>query len=84
MKSFIVNCGYGKGYSVLQIVNIFKKMKKNLKVNYLLRRQGDVAQVYSSNKKLKKIFRWKPRFNNIKKIIKSSIDFEKKIKLLRF
>ena len=29
-RSFIVNCGYGKGYSVKQIVNIFRKNKKNL------------------------------------------------------
>ena len=25
-KSIVLNCGYGKGYSVLDIVNIFKKM----------------------------------------------------------
>ena len=31
-KSFILNCGYGKGYSVLQIVNKFKKIKKILKL----------------------------------------------------
>ena len=27
-KSFTLNCGYGKGYSVKEIVNIFKKIKK--------------------------------------------------------
>lgn len=32
-KSFILNCGYGKGYSVLEIVQIFKKIKKKLKNN---------------------------------------------------
>ena len=26
-KSFILNCGYGKGYSVKEIVDIFKKIK---------------------------------------------------------
>ena len=31
-KSFILNCGYGKGYSVQQIVNIFKKIKKGVDV----------------------------------------------------
>jgi UDP-glucose 4-epimerase len=82
-KSFIVNCGYGKGYSVLEIVNIFKKIKKNLRVNFLPKRKGDVAQVYSSDKKLKRIFKWKPRYNDINKIIKSAINFEKKIKYLR-
>ena len=27
-KSITLNCGYGKGYSVLDIVKIFKKIKK--------------------------------------------------------
>ena len=54
-KSFILNCGYGKGYSVQQIFNIFKNMKKNVSVEYLKRRPGDIAQVYSNTKKFKKI-----------------------------
>jgi UDP-glucose 4-epimerase len=52
-------------------------------VNFLPKRKGDVAQVYSSDKKLKRIFKWKPRYNDINKIIKSAINFEKKIKYLR-
>jgi UDP-glucose 4-epimerase len=79
-KSIILNCGYGKGYSVQQIVNIFKKIKKNVKVQYQKRRPGDIAQVYADTKKFKKILRWKPKHNNIKKIILSAIKWEKKIK----
>ncbi len=78
-KSFILNCGYGKGYSVEQIVNIFKRIKKNVSVVYLNRRPGDIAQVYSNTKKFKKLLNWKPRHNNIKKIILSAINWEKKI-----
>jgi len=33
-KSLILNCGYGKHYSVLDIANIFKKKKKNTHINY--------------------------------------------------
>ena len=78
-KSFILNCGYGKGYSVQQIVNIFKDIKKNVFVEYLKRRPGDIAQVYSNTKKFKKLLNWKPKHNNIKKIILSAINWEKKI-----
>jgi UDP-glucose 4-epimerase len=78
-KSFILNCGYGKGYSVLEIVNIFKKIKKNLIINFRKRRLGDVDEVYSNTKKIYKLFRWKPRFNNINKIIISAIRWEKKL-----
>ena len=78
-KSFILNCGYGKGYSVQQIVNIFKKIKKGVEVEYQKRRSGDIAQVYANTKKFKKILRWKPKYNDIKLIIKSAISWEKKL-----
>jgi len=78
-KSFILNCGYGKGYSVLQLANKFKKIKKNLKINFTTRRPGDIAQVYSNTKKFKKLLKWKPKYNDIDKIIKSAINWEKKL-----
>ena len=78
-KSFILNCGYGKGYSVQQIVNIFKKIKNGVNIQYLKRRPGDIAQVYANTKKFKKILKWKPKYNNIKLIIRSAIRWEKKI-----
>ena len=78
-KSFILNCGYGKGYSVQQIVNIFKKIKKGVKIQYQKRRLGDIAQVYANTKKFKKILMWRPKYNNIKFIIQSAIQWEKKL-----
>ncbi len=82
-KSFTLNCGYGKGYSVLQIVKKFKKIKKNLKINIVNRRPGDIAKVYSDTKKFKKLIKWKPKYNNINKIIKSAINWEKKLKNIK-
>ena len=76
-KSIVLNCGYGKGYSVLDIVNIFKKMNKKLIIQFAKRRPGDIAQVYADIKKLKKILRWKPNHNNLKKILKSAFKWEK-------
>ena len=78
-KSLILNCGYGKGYSVLDIVNILKKKNNKLIIDYKKRRPGDVAEVYSDTKKFKKILKWKPKFNNLNKIIGSAIKWEKKL-----
>ena len=82
-KSFTLNCGYGKGYSVLQIANKFKKIKKNTQINFINKRPGDIAEVYSDTKKFKKLLRWKPKYNDIKKIIKSAISWEVKLKKLQ-
>jgi UDP-glucose 4-epimerase len=76
-KSIVLNCGYGKGYSVLDIVNIFKKMNKKLIIQFAKRRPGDIAQVYADIKKLKKILKWKPKYNDLKKILKSAFKWEK-------
>ena len=78
-KSFILNCGYGKGYSVKNIVQIFSKIKKKISIEFQGRRPGDIAEVYANTQKLKKIFKWKPKYDNIKKIILSAINWEKKL-----
>jgi UDP-glucose 4-epimerase len=78
-KSFILNCGYGRGYSVQEIVSIFKKIKKNITIQYQKRRPGDIAQVYSNTKKLNQLLQWKPKYNNMHKIIKSATNWEKKL-----
>jgi UDP-glucose 4-epimerase len=63
----------------LQIAKIYKKIKKNLKIIFSKRRPGDVAEVYANTKKFKKLLKWKPKYNNINKIIKSAIKWEKKL-----
>ena len=78
-KSLIFNCGYGKGYSVKEIVNLFLSIKKNTKIIYTHRRPGDVDQVFANTEKIKKILKWKPKFNNIRNILLSSIRWEKKL-----
>ena len=81
-KSITLNCGYGKGYSVQEIVNIFKKIKKNCRDLYEKSRPGDIAQVYANTKKFRKTLKWKPKYNNIKNILLSSIKWEKKLNII--
>ena len=52
-------------------------------IRYDKRRPGDIAQVYSNTKKFQNLFKWKPKHNNINKIIKSAINWEKKISTVK-
>ena len=54
------NLGTGKGYSVLEIVNTFKKVN-NIDVPYKIvsRRPGDIDACYASTKKANKLLNWK-------------------------
>jgi len=79
-KSIILNCGYGKGYSVKNIVNIFNDINQKLTIVNKPRRAGDIEQIYSNINQLKKTLQWKPKFNNLVQIIKSALNWEKVIK----
>ena len=79
-KSIILNCGYGEGISVKEVINEFKKYaNKNLKIDILPRRKGDLGKIIAINKKMNKFINWKPRFNNLNKMIISCLKWEKKI-----
>ena len=79
-KSTILNCGYGKGFSVLEVVNNFKKFSKNkVLVKFEKRRKAEIVESVANVIKLKKYLKWRPKFFNLKRMIKNSIDWEKKL-----
>ena len=79
--SNILNCGYNKGTSVLEVANEFKRQSsKKVNLIYTKRRNNDLIKIIASNKKLKRFIKWKPKFNNLGKIVKSCIIWEKKIR----
>ena len=78
--SIILNCGYGKGLSVLEVINEFKKFTKNkIKINYKKRRKEDMVKVVANVNKLNKFLKWKPKFYKLSTMVKSSIHFEKQL-----
>ena len=80
-ESEIFNCGYGKGYSVKEVLdNLNEISDKKIKFKFGPRRSGDSKMIVANTDKFNKFFSWKPRFNNIKYILKTAIDWEKKIK----
>jgi UDP-glucose 4-epimerase len=79
-KSIILNCGYGKGFSVLEVVNNFKKFSKNkVLVKFEKRRKAEIVESVANVIKLKKYLKWRPKFFNLSRMIKNSIDWEKKL-----
>ena len=80
-KSVLINCGYGSGKSVLEVVKAFQKiLKKKINIIYKPRRKADLSQIIANNSKLKKLLKWKPNFNNLNLMVKSSINWEKKLR----
>ena len=78
-NSKILNCGYNRGISVLEVAKAFKKQSsKKVEILISKRRKGDLVKIIASNNKLKKFIKWKPKFNNLNKIVKSCINWEKR------
>ena len=80
-QSQIFNCGYGKGYSVKQVIDVANKItNNNINFNYGPKRKGDATSLVSDTKKIKQMIDWKPKYNKLDFIIKTSIDWELKLK----
>jgi UDP-glucose 4-epimerase len=78
--SKILNCGYNKGTSVLEVANEFRKQTyKKVEIVFSNRRKNDLVKIIASNNRLIKFIKWSPKFNNLSKIVKSCIKWEKKI-----
>lgn len=79
-KSQILNCGYGEGYTVKEVikeVELHTKCKLNIEISP--RRLGDAVKLISKADKIKDVLRWEPRYNNLPYIVSSAIEWEKKL-----
>ena len=76
-----LNCGYNKGSSVLEVAKEFEKQSlKKVEIIHSKRRKNDLIKIIASNKRLKKFIKWRPKYNNLSKIVKSCINWEEKIR----
>ncbi len=81
--SYILNCGYGVGYSVKEVVKTFNDvLSMPLNFSYANRRAGDVGTVISDSRKIRKLLSWKPRFDSLELIVLSSLLWESKFRNL--
>lgn len=79
--SHIFNCGYGKGYSVKEVIDTFNEiLDKKISFKIGPRRVGDSKMIVANTSKFNNFFLWKPKFNNLKYILKTAYEWEKNIK----
>jgi UDP-glucose 4-epimerase len=79
-ESDIFNLGYGKGYSVKEVVNAMKQTTNtDFQVIQVARREGDSAFLVANNSKILQKMQWKPKYNDISLICESAYMWEKNI-----
>jgi UDP-glucose 4-epimerase len=79
-ESIVLNCGYGKGFSVLDVIEAVKRVSgADFPVLTAARRPGDPANLVASAGRIHEVLGWKPRLNNLDTIVMDALFWEKRL-----
>ena len=78
-KSEVLNCGYGYGFSVREVLSRVKEVTgEDIKIVESPRRAGDPASLTAKVDRIHSVIGWKPKYDDLNIIIKSAFEWEKK------
>ncbi len=79
-ESGIFNCGYGKGYSVLEVIAAVERAHgAGFTVNRVGRRAGDPAGIVAGADRVRQVLGWQPSHADLDEIVRSALDWERKL-----
>lgn len=79
--SFTANCGYGRSYSVLEVIDAVRTAAgRDFPVHHGPRRAGDSARVIADNRALLKLFDWQPAHRDMTSIARHALDWERRLR----
>lgn len=83
-QSMVLNCGYGRGFSVLEVLDAVDRVAGTLiKREIAPRRQGDPASLVADNTRLLASLPWVPRFDDIETIVRHALAWEERLAEVR-
>jgi UDP-glucose 4-epimerase len=78
-ESAVYNCGYGRGYSVLEVIGAVKDVTGvDFPVELAGRRAGDPPALVADSSKIRGRLGWQPRFDDLRQIIETAWQWELK------
>jgi len=78
------NCGYGHGYSVLDVIGAVKRASgRDFAVRLSARRPGDPAAIVADATRIRAQLNWTPQFDNLDQIVTHALAWERKLAELR-
>ena len=76
--SHLMNCGYGRGYSVLEVLDAVDRVAQvEIKREIMPRRAGDPGMLVSDPSLLRATLPWEPRFEDLDKIVAHALQWER-------
>ncbi|MCJ1960832.1 UDP-glucose 4-epimerase GalE [Novosphingobium mangrovi (ex Hu et al. 2023)] len=83
-RCLTMNCGYGRGFSVLEVLDAVDRVtNQTIKRRMADRRAGDPAALVSDNSRIMKTLPWTPRYDDLGTIIEHALAWERKLSELR-
>ncbi len=80
--SLVANCGYGHGYSVLEVMDSVRRVYGgDIDVRISGRRPGDAVAVVANADLARSEFGWAPRLDNLDGIVSDALAWERKLSL---
>ncbi len=71
------NCGYGRGFSVLEVVEAVKRAAgRTFEVRLGARRPGDPAQIVAASEKIRSSLGWAPAYADLDVIVRQALSWE--------
>ena len=79
-ENLVLNCGYGHGFSVRQVLDTLEKIHgAPLSVRNAPRRPGDSVTVVADVSRLRATLPWKPRYDDLEFIVRTALEWEAKL-----
>ena len=82
--SITLNCGYGRGFSVLEVIDTVKRAAGvDFKVELAPPREGDPAQIVAASDRARSVLKWQPHFDDLPTIVTHALAWERKLSAQR-
>lgn len=78
--NMVMNCGYGRGVSVREVLTTMQEVSGfHFQIREAPRREGDIIESYADVTLLQKTFGWRPRFQDLRLICRTSFEWERRL-----
>ena len=79
-ENLVVNCGYGKGLSVLEVLDAIDRANgMPVRREVAARRAGDPPQLVASNARMLDKLKWRPSYDDIDTIVRHALEWEREL-----
>ena len=82
--SLTMNCGYGRGFSVLEVLDAVDRVtNRRIERRFEERRAGDAGSIISDPARIRATLPWQPRHDDLDTIVAHAVQWERKLTELR-